>query len=119
MKTIKILDNYYIRITGRNYIACELVKRLDKETNKETAVFVKPSYHVDFESTLQNIKKRIERVELEKPEIKTLKDAIDAIKGAQQKIKADNYSEHLSKENQQIINVEQIDLIEEELGDLE
>ena len=69
MNTIKITDKYFVRIQGRNYVVCELVERKNKETEQITQILVKPSYHVDFQSALEAIIKRMERDELLKPEV--------------------------------------------------
>ena len=79
MNTIKITDKYFVRIQGRNYVACELVERKNKEIEQITQILVKPSYHVDFQSALEAIIKRMERDELLKPEVQNIHDVLNKL----------------------------------------
>lgn len=79
MNTIKITDKYFVRIQGRNYVVCELVERKSKETEQITQILVKPSYHVDFQSALKAIIKRMERDELLKPEVQNIQDVLNKL----------------------------------------
>lgn len=79
MNTIKITDKYFVRIQGRNYVVCELVERKNKETEQITQILVKPSYHVDFQSALEAIVKRMERDELLKPEVQNIQDVLNKL----------------------------------------
>ena len=79
MNTIKITDKYFVRIQGRNYVVCELVERKSKETEQITQILVKPSYHVDFQSALEAIIKRMERDELLKPEVQNIQDVLNKL----------------------------------------
>lgn len=79
MNTIKITDKYFVRIQGRNYVVCELVERKSKETEQITQILVKPSYHVDFQSALEAIIKRMERDELLKLEVQNIQDVLNKL----------------------------------------
>lgn len=109
MNTIKITDKYFVRIQGRNYVVCELVERKSKETEQITQILVKPSYHVDFQSALEAIIKRMERDELLKPEVQNIQDVLNKLETLS------TYVEQLkSVKFDDVSNVEKLLLEEEE-----
>ena len=78
MKTIKITDDYFIRITNQNYTVCKLGTRSsEKGATKE--IFMFPTYHTTFESAIENIQKRLIRDGLVQNDVTSLKDAVNKI----------------------------------------
>lgn len=83
MKTIKITNEYFIRVTNQNYTVCKLIKKEDK--SKE--VFMYPSYHTSFLAAIENIQQRMIREAVQSKEVQNLKEAVDAIHNVNESLK--------------------------------
>ena len=84
MKTIKITEDYYIRITKRDYIVYKLVIR--PTTSKK--VLQAPTYHTKFDSALRDVYNRTVRDKLVADDVHELKDAIATIEKTYEDFKA-------------------------------
>lgn len=80
MRTIKITDTYYVRVTKQNYIVYKLTIR-----QNGAKVFQSPTYHTKFDSALRDVYNRTVKDRLLEDDVKTLKDSIDVIDGIYKK----------------------------------
>lgn len=113
MKTIKITEKYYVRVTKKNYIVYKLVERAN---NKK--LFISPTYHVHFCDALKSIYGRVVKDKLEEDNVVTVKDAIAKIDETYQMFvdeiaKGDEFIEEIIKD------IEVDDDVEEETENID